>query len=394
MESDREPTALTPDGLTVYEVRVIAGAVAAATAPQAGLTRVQRAVLNAMCEFLLGVPIDVAAAEPVGATDFAQGMLRHDRRLIHRIVQAMLVGELLLSPIPLDVSGRVEAYAAALGVDDETIRTAREMAQGSLGMALIDFDRSGYFDQLGGPTSVGLPAVADTIWQRDWDNPGLASRWMALGSCPEGSLGLAVWRFYTARGFAFPGTQHSAPPLLAQHDWIHVLADYGSTVESEIEVFGLIARASPDFRCFSLLAMVISLFETGSIAEGAGGFFERDAGHISRDADRMGVRLGDAMSRGKRLANALEEQGRPSDSDLLTVDWFIHADDPLEQVREDFVIAEKSGRAVDAGSVGPWQPGGISIYQFEFGRRQARRDGRPYETWGGVPIEGEMKSDL
>ena len=28
--------------------------------------------------------------------------------------------------------------------------------------------------------------------------------------------------------------------------WIHVIADYGSTVESEIEVFGLIARADDD----------------------------------------------------------------------------------------------------------------------------------------------------
>ena len=50
-------------------------------------------------------------------------------------------------------------------------------------------------------------------------------------NCPEGSLGLGVWRFYRARGFTFPGRPESAPPNLAQHDWIHVLAEYGSTVE-------------------------------------------------------------------------------------------------------------------------------------------------------------------
>jgi hypothetical protein len=194
-----------------------------------------------------------------------------------------------------------------------------------------------------------------------------------------------VWRFYIARGFAFPGRPHSAPPALAQHDWIHVLADYGSTVESEIEVFGFIARANPDFSAFSLLAMMLSLFETGSIAEGAGGFFQRDAAHISRDADRMGIRLGDAMHRGKLLGNSFDERGRTNDSDLLAVDWFTHADKPLEQVRTDFAVPEKSPRAIDAGAVGPWQPGGISTYQFALGQKLAKQAGRTYQTWGAKP---------
>jgi hypothetical protein len=191
------------------------------------LTPVQRAVLNAMCEFLLGVALDLAAVELVGPTEFAHAMVGHDRRLIQRIVQAMLIGELLLYPLPLEVCRRVETYAADLGVDDESIRAARDIAQGSLGMAMIDLERGGYFDRLGEPAALGLPAIPASTWQRDWDNSRLASRWQALEACPSGSLGLAVWRFYAARGFAFPGTPHSAPPALAQHDWIHVLADYG-----------------------------------------------------------------------------------------------------------------------------------------------------------------------
>jgi hypothetical protein len=53
---------------------------------------------------------------------------------------------------------------------------------------------------------------------------------------------------------------------------VHVLADFGTTVESELEVFGFIARANDDMRAFSLLAMVVSLFETGSLRTGAGLF--------------------------------------------------------------------------------------------------------------------------
>ena len=130
-------------------------------------------------------------------------------------------------------------------------------------------------------------------------DPDLVQRWSDLANCPEGSLGRVVSHFYAARGFTFPGSPGSAPPLLAQHDWVHVLADYGSTVESEIEVFGFISRANDDARGFSLLAMVISLFETGYLASGAG-LFSYDRGHLSKSG--MPARLADAMRRGALCA--------------------------------------------------------------------------------------------
>lgn len=80
------------------------------------------------------------------------------------------------------------------------------------------------------------------------------ARWSSLENCPPGSLGRGVFEFYRSRGFSFPGLVGSAPPLLAQHDWVHVLADYGTTIESELEVFMFIARANADPRAFSLVA--------------------------------------------------------------------------------------------------------------------------------------------
>ena len=155
-----------------------------------------------------------------------------------------------------------------------------------------------------------------------------------------------MWRFYRARGFTFPGRPESAPPNLAQHDWVHVLADYGSTVESEIEVFGLISRANDDPGAFSLLAMVLGLFETGYLYGAAKGFFEYDRGHLSRDVDRMAVRLADATYRGAMLATHLNETGRGSKAtDLLATDWFAHADRQLDEVRADYgLLAALGGR--------------------------------------------------
>ncbi len=64
-EVDDRAAGRTPDGITLTEVHVVARAVAAATSLHEGLTSVQRAVLNAMCDFLLGVPVDLATAERV-----------------------------------------------------------------------------------------------------------------------------------------------------------------------------------------------------------------------------------------------------------------------------------------------------------------------------------------
>ena len=63
------------------------------------------------------------------------------------MVQFMLIGELVLVPLPPEVAGRVEAYAAELGVDDAILKIARRYASGSLGLALIDFQRSGYMEE-------------------------------------------------------------------------------------------------------------------------------------------------------------------------------------------------------------------------------------------------------
>jgi hypothetical protein len=191
-----------------------------------------------------------------------------------------------------------------------------------------------------------------------------------------GTLGRSVSRFYEARGFAFPGELGSAPPLLAQHDWVHVLADYGSTVESEIEVFAFIARANDDPRAFSLLAQIVSLFETGYAAVGMG-LFEYDRGHLSHEG--MAARLADAMRRGALSAAANHS------IDFLSVDWFNHAERSVEEVRDRLGIVAKAPHAIVAGSVSPWEPGGISEYQYRTGRGRADETGHDYDSYGATP---------
>ena len=58
---------------------------------------------------------------------------------------------------------------------------------------------------------------------------------------------------------------------------------------------------------------------------------------------------------------------------------------PVDELRTRLHVVPKSDRAVEAGSVGPWDPGGISEFQVEQGRAFAARSGVAYDAHGAVP---------
>jgi hypothetical protein len=368
--SDDEVVLTPPDA---DESALLARGIVAAVTPADGLTPLQDVLLHALFEAMLGHVIEPRDLEPMGCAEFAEALAQRNEIFRHRIVQAMLLGALVLNPLPEAVASQVEAYARELGVDDGMLRVAHRYAAGSLGLALIDFNRNGYTAGWNPEraTQLHTAKALDEAWDIDAHDPALAARWEALAECGPGTLGRRVWEFYRARGFTFPGLPGSAPPYLAQHDWVHVVADYGTTVESELEVFGLVGRAIPDPRGFSLLAMVVSLFETGQLHHAAG-LFEYDRGHLSRAG--VAARLADAMYRGARCG-----------TDLLGIDWFEHADQPVEAVRVALGIPPKWERFPPerrSHSPGPWEPGGISEYQLGSGRRLADAEGRRYDSYG------------
>lgn len=355
-----EETDLEPPGRD--ELRLIAGAVQTNAAPASGFTELQRAIMIGQAEALGGIQYDPAwRADVVTPMKLARGLARRDRFVRSRILQQVMLAALVLNPTPPEVIENIHRVAAALGVGDDFLGDVERFGPESYDAAIVDFARNGYAGDFAARHRPVLRTDRDIGdgWGVVDDDPRLAAQWAALEHCPTGSLGRDVWEFYRSRGFQFPGAPGSAPPLLAQHDWVHVLADYGTTVQNEIEVFGLIARGNDDPRGFSLLVMVIGLFETGLVST-AGGLFEADAGHLS--AMGMGTRLADAMRRG-----ALARPDGDVDKNFLAIDWFAYAELPVEEVRRRFQLPDKSDQALAAGSVGPWHPDGISEFQRNAG---------------------------
>ena len=350
--------------------------VLSAVTPPGGLTQTQRLLLAAVISAMTGFPATMDGA-PLDEAGLAEALAPRSVEFRTRIVQVMILLGLVLHPIPEEVADRIAAYAAALSVEEGMVEVARRFAEGSLGLAAFDFDRNGYASTWdpGSTAVLGTTRRLGSAWDVDPADPELAARWRALEDNPPGTLGRRVADFYRARGFTYPGTPGSAPPLLAQHDWVHVLADYGTTVESELEVFAFIARANDDLHAFSLLAMVVSLFETGYLRTGAG-LFESSPGHLSHHG--MATRVADAMRRGALCEGSI---------DFLKVDWFALASLPVEGARDHFGVPPKSLDAVEAGSVGPWEPGGISPFQVGAGTSLAEVEGRPYDSYGACVAE-------
>lgn len=359
------------------EAQTTARAIASTTAAATGFTNFQRVLLEALYVSMTGHKVSIGHVQPMTPHEVAEVLAPRNLAFRTRAVQVMLVCALILRPLPPEVAQRLRAVGEELGVDEAMVRVAMELADGALGLAALDFDRNGYAGAWSSSDAHALHTsrALASAWESTSDDPDLAARWRELEHLPPDALGRRVADFYRARGFVYPGLPGSAPPLLTQHDWVHVLADYGTTVESELEVFAFIARANDDMRAFSMLAMVISLFETGYLARGAG-LFEADRGHLS--ASGMPVRLGDAMRRGALCEGSV---------DFMGLDWFELATLTVGEVREHFGVRPKSNDALHVGSVGPWEPGGISAFQVSSGTQLALRAGLPYESFGARVVE-------
>jgi len=337
------------------EVVMVARGIATAVAPEDGLTDVQAALLGAIAEALTGFDVDYHNLDPLTPEQFAEVLADKPEWYRQRIVHHMVLGELVLKPLPREVAWRVQEYTKALGIQDQFVRIAHRYAQGAAGLAWIDLQRSGFTTHLqqADPNEEHYQ-TAGTPFERPPPNPEVVELWRSFEDYPDDTLGHQVWAMYDARGFALPGTPEGASPFLAQHDYVHVLADYGTNLKGELEVFGLIGRGNPDPQGFAWLATLVGLFETGYVEDT--GFFERDVREHNIQAPGMHVRIADAIRRGKLVSERCQQ-------DLFTVDFTPLAARNVDDVREMLKIPPKSPAALASGSPGLFDREGMSAIQ-------------------------------
>ena len=139
---------------------------------------------------------------------------------------------------------------------------------------------------------------------------------------PAGSWGRGVADFYARHGFPFPGERHGIYEVGARHDFVHVLADYETTPEGELDVFAFIAACMPDEKGLVLLAVTIGLFQDGAIHHVAGKLVKIARTDTLSD-DGAAARWAEALERGNRC---------PVDV-MGGIDHFALAPMPLDEAR-------------------------------------------------------------
>ena len=343
-------------GPGAHEALLIARGIAAAVAPEDGLSPVQVSLLGAIHAALMGHEVGFSDLDPLGPQELADVLSARSATDRHRIVHHMVLGELVLRPIPPQVARRVEVYAQSLGIDDRFVRVARRYAQGAFGLAWLDLHQAGFAEHW---ERARKDQLRTTVKLEDQlaagvEDEELAAQWSGFADLAPGTLGRGVWDMYRSRGFALPGSVGGASAYLAQHDFAHVLADYGTNLEGELEVFALIGRADPDPKGFAWLATLVGLFETGYVADA--GFFTGDLSERRLERVEMHLRIADALRRGRDLCDRLG-------TDLLDVDYHALAPLPVTRARSELGIGPKGEAARRAGSPGAFELSGMSRIQ-------------------------------
>ncbi|MFO7591618.1 MAG: hypothetical protein R6X23_12095 [Acidimicrobiia bacterium] len=310
---------------------VLGGVTGALSATAEGPTPLQWDLLTAVARHVLQsslVPQDVPRLAP---DELAAAVTDPGHRAL--AVHLMVTLELALHPVPAEIARSVGRYARAVDVAEPMVEAARRFADHQLALMYLDIQRSSEFTER---TISGirhgrfLRLLRNKLaYENVLPDRQIAARWRALDSCPEGSWGRAVAAFYHEHRFPYPGERRGISEVGARHDWVHVLAGYPPTPEGEIDVFALIAAASPDPRGFTQFAMTLGLFQNGAIHHVAG--------------KRIVIARTDTLAdpgAPDRWADALR-RGAACAADVLNLDHFAWKDIDLEDARSRLSLGSK-----------------------------------------------------
>ena len=315
-----------------FTLPIVRGALGCLRAVPGGPEPVQLDTLAAVAELVAGAQVDVRELSSISAEELAAAIVDPDLR---RAAVALLVTmELIVHPVPDALDESVRAYADALGTDTPMLHAAHEFAENHIAVMYEDIQRqSWYTKETERRISEGhlFEIIRSKIAAMGGPgDPHIAARWRALESCPAGSWGRAVSDFYQEHGFTYPGEKDSIREVGAEHDWVHVLADYPPDPEGEIDVFAFIAASMRNPEGFAMLASTLGLFQNGSLRHISGAYVSIARADTLSDPGAA-LRFADAMRRG--FATTTDVLGG--------VDHFAYKDTPLDEARHQFNVPVK-----------------------------------------------------
>lgn len=224
----------------------------------------QRAVMAAAQKVILRLDADIDTLPPIAPDELAAGFQDPDLR--RQFVNGMLVVALADGVPSRETVAKVEEFAGALGVRTPELTDLRRLAEQHMLVFKLDFLRRSQVadimkDQLEQKGPLGLAKSVLTM-RGLMEDPALAARYRAWDKLPADTLGHSLIAFYRKNGFSLPGERKGFPEAGLYHDLCHVLGDYGTDPEGEVQVAAFTAGFKQT-RPFYVVLFAVLIFSTG-----------------------------------------------------------------------------------------------------------------------------------
>lgn len=260
------------------ELPVVLGALRRVAAANGSVSPAEQALLQTIAQLHGAAALDLDGLPAITPEQVAAAIADPHRR--KRAVQLALVTAMVDGAVTPAQQLEVAALARALAVNEQGVEVLGKVANQHLGLARFHMARRGLgkffaraYDEEG---MRGLRKMLSVV-TGGGEDPELAWRYRELGLLPEGTLGRVYWEHCTRRHFAFPGEKGGIPERMVFHDFGHVLADYDTTPEGEIQQ-GAFQAGFIRNDGFVFLLFVIMQFHLGikltPVAEGYRGLFD------------------------------------------------------------------------------------------------------------------------
>lgn len=265
-------------GLSVDLVHAALAAVRDVVAPSGPWPSGARRLADAVV-WKTGSSLDPAAIVPASPTATAAAVLGLPLRT--QLVRLAIVAAMMDGRPDVALAGRVDALAAALGVDSLELEDLRLLARGRI-MRLRRHLM---------PRAWVFPIMRQHAREHGWwslvkllagwlgltVDREVQARFRALDELPKQALGPTLLAFWRNAGFALPGERGTPPWIVCYHDISHVLAGYGTDPASEVQA-GCFQGGYQSRDGFMLVFFVICQFHLGirltPIAKAEVGFFD------------------------------------------------------------------------------------------------------------------------
>ncbi|MCX4247910.1 hypothetical protein [Paraliomyxa miuraensis] len=275
----------------------------------------ERRMIELLAE-AMDIPVDVDALLPIEPDELAAKL--EDPEARKAFVQRIVILSTLDGEITEDEVRTIEAFTAALDVDERAVDNIRQLSQGYARLVAFDLGRRSFMPKL--IKGVWRERGVRGLWQivrvlAGRTDPKQVAEFERLGTLPEGTLGRAVFQHFTENGFAYPGQKYGAPKAFMFHDIGHVLGGYGTTPDQELLVAGFQAGYM-DTDGLVMYLMIAMLFQLA----------------IEPVAKMRGVEPVKGALDIERFLAAVQ-RGRAMTVSLVDWDPWPHMERPLDEVR-------------------------------------------------------------